>query len=120
MVQAMVRVPKEALDVVAQRFALLADPTRLRILKELNDAGDSSVSALAEAAEVSVANASQHLRRLAVGGVVGHRRAGREVVYRITEPAVSQLCDIVCASLDIAPEASPAPASADRPDSHAS
>ena len=101
----MVRVPTEALDVVARRFALLSDPTRLRVLKQLHDSGEASVSTLAEAAGISVANASQHLGRLALGGVVSRHRVGRTMVYRITEPAVAQLCDIVCASLDIAPEA---------------
>jgi DNA-binding transcriptional ArsR family regulator len=105
----MVRVPTEALEVVARRFALLSDPTRLRVLKELHDSGESSVSALAEAAGVSVANASQHLGRLAVGGVVSRHKEGRTVVYRISEPAVAQLCDIVCASLDITPEAAATP-----------
>ena len=104
MVLAMVRVPTEALEVVARRFALLSDPTRLRVLKVLHDSGESSVSECAEAAGVTVANASQHLGRLATGGVVSRRKVGRTVVYRITEPAISQLCDIVCASLDIAPE----------------
>ena len=104
MVPAMVRVPTEALEDVARRFALLSDATRLRVLKELHDAGESTVSDLAEAAGISVANASQHLGRLAVGGVVSRHRVGRTVVYRITEPAIDQLCDIVCSSLDIATE----------------
>ncbi len=105
----MVRVPTEALEDVARRFALLGDPTRLRILRELHEAGEATVSALAEAADVSVANASQHLGRLAVNGVVGRRREGRTVVYRITEPAIDQLCTIVCASLSIETAATVAP-----------
>jgi DNA-binding transcriptional ArsR family regulator len=109
MVLAMVRVPTEALEDVARRFALLSDPTRLRLLRELHEAGESSVSALAEVSGVSVANASQHLGRLAAGGVVSRVRRGRTVVYCITEPAIAQLCDIVCESLSITPEAPPPP-----------
>ncbi len=116
----MVRVPMEALEDVARRFALLSDPTRLRVLKELHDAGESTVSALAEAADVSVANASQHLVRLAGGGVVSRHKVGRTVVYRITEPAVGQLCDIVCASLDIAPEVPTEDPASPLTDAHAS
>jgi DNA-binding transcriptional ArsR family regulator len=97
----MVGVPKSALDDVARRFSLLGDPTRLRILSELHIAGQATVGEIAEAAEVSVANASQHLGRLALGGIVGRRPEGRTVVYRIVEPAIAQLCAIVCASLDI-------------------
>jgi len=100
----MVGIPKWALDDVARRFALLSDPTRLRILGELHQAGEATVSELAEAAEVSVANASQHLGRLALGGIVGRRPEGRTVVYRIIEPAIEQLCATVCASLQIATE----------------
>ncbi len=100
----MVGVPQPALDDVARRFALLGDPTRLRILGELHKAGQATVSQLAEASDVSVANASQHLGRLALGGIVGRRPEGRTVVYRIIEPAIEQLCAVVCASLDIEPE----------------
>jgi DNA-binding transcriptional ArsR family regulator len=97
----MVQVPTEALEDVARRFALLSDPTRLRVLSELHQADEATVTDLAEAAGVPVANASQHLNRLASGGIVSRRRQGRTVVYRITEPVVLQLCAIVCASLDV-------------------
>jgi len=46
-----------------------------------------------------VANASQHLGRLAMGGIVGRRRTGRTVRYRIVEASIEQLCAIVCASV---------------------
>lgn len=94
-------VPTEALEDVARRFALLSDPTRLRVLSRLHQAGEATVSELAEAAGVSIANTSQHLGRLAAGGIVARRRQGRTAVYRITEPVVLQLCAIVCASLDV-------------------
>lgn len=105
----MVGVPKSALGDVARRFALLGDPTRLRILGELHRAGEATVGEIAEASEVSIANASQHLGRLAMGGIVGRRPEGRTVVYRIIEPAIEQLCAIVCASLEVAVEARPEP-----------
>ncbi len=97
----MVGIPTSALDDVARRFSLLGDPTRLRILGALHQAGEASVGDVAEAAGVSLANASQHLGRLALGGIVGRRHVGRSVVYRIIEPAIEQLCAIVCASLDV-------------------
>ncbi len=97
----MVTVPTEALEDVARRFALLSDPTRLRVLSELHRAGEATVTDLAEAAGISVANTSQHLGRLAAGGIVTRRRQGRTAVYRIIEPIVLQLCTIVCSSLDV-------------------
>ncbi len=107
-------VPFAALDQVAHRFALLADPTRLRILSTLHEAGTATVGQIAQASAVSVANASQHLRRLALGGVVARRRQGRSVVYRICEPSIEQLCSIVCASV----LADPMPASVPGPPPH--
>jgi DNA-binding transcriptional ArsR family regulator len=92
-------VPPAVLDQVAQRFALLSDPTRLRILSAVHECGEATVSDIAEASNVSVANASQHLGRLALGAIVSRSRRGRTVVYRICEPSIEHLCSIVCASL---------------------
>src|SRR6266508_2025181 len=83
-------VPDFVLEETARRFALLGDPTRLRIVSILHDCGECTVGELAEAAGVSVANASQH---------VGRRRLGRTVRYRIVEASIEQLCEIVCASV---------------------
>lgn len=87
------------LEETAARFALLGDPTRLRLLNLLLEGGESTVGELAGAAGISVANTSQHLRRLAHGGILGRRRAGSQVHYRVVEDSIAQLCDIVCASV---------------------
>jgi DNA-binding transcriptional ArsR family regulator len=92
-------IPESALEDVARRFALLGDPSRLRILRVLHQHGALAVGEIASAAGVSVANASQHLGRLAVGGVVGRQRQGRSVVYRIMDETIEQLCTTVCSSL---------------------
>ncbi len=92
-------IPQSALHDVARRFALLGDPTRLRILGVLHQHGSLTVGEIAAAADVSVANASQHLGRLAVGGVVGRQRQGRSVAYRIIDETIEQLCTTVCSSL---------------------
>lgn len=83
----------------AARFALLGDPTRLHLLSLVMERSDDSVGELAEAAGVSVANASQHLRRLESGGILGRRRVGNTVHYRVVEASIEQLCAIVCASV---------------------
>jgi ArsR family transcriptional regulator len=46
-----------------------------------------------------VANASQHLQRLAQGGIVGRRRDGQAVRYRIADETIEQLCRIVCGAV---------------------
>jgi DNA-binding transcriptional ArsR family regulator len=91
--------PGPVLEETAARFALLGDPTRLHLLSMLLDRGECSVGELAEIAGISIANASQHLRRLTLGGIVGRRRDGNQIYYRVVEKTVEQLCAIVCASV---------------------
>lgn len=92
-------VPSSLLDAAAARFRLLGDPTRLRILRALYDADEVTVQALAEATGQSQQNTSKHLRQLAEAGVVGGRRDGLHVHYRITDPTLRALCDLVCDAL---------------------
>lgn len=87
------------LEETAARFALLGDPTRLHLLSVVLDRGECSVGELASATGISAANASQHLRKLTLGGVVARRRAGQQVYYRVAEESIGQLCDMVCASV---------------------
>ena len=92
--------PGPVLQQVAARFALLGDPTRLHLLSLLLEQPDGiAVGELAAAAGTSVANASQHLRRLEAGGILGRRRIGNSVRYRVIEASIEQLCVIVCASV---------------------
>jgi DNA-binding transcriptional ArsR family regulator len=92
-------VPETMLDEAARLFALLSDPTRLRIVSALHEDDELSVRALADRTGSSVANASQHLNRLAAGGVVARRRAGKSVLYRIADERIGQLCEIVCSGV---------------------
>jgi|SRR6266536_164412 DNA-binding transcriptional ArsR family regulator len=92
-------VPDSVLEETARRFALLGDPTRLRIVSVLHECGECSVGEVAAAAGVSVGNASQHLGRLLLGGIVGRQRVGKSVRYRIVEDSIEQLCSIVCTSV---------------------
>lgn len=92
-------IPDTMLEEVAQRFSLLGDPTRLRVVRALHDEGELTVQQIAEAAEISVANASQHLGRLHLGGIVSRRRVGRTVRYVISDPTIEALCNTVCASV---------------------
>jgi DNA-binding transcriptional ArsR family regulator len=87
------------LQQTAARFALLGDPTRLRLLSLLLERSEYTVGELAAAAGVSMANTSQHLRRLEAGGILGRRRIGNAVQYHVVEASVEQLCAIVCASV---------------------
>lgn len=80
-------------------FSLLGDSARLRLVRELHESGELSVGEVAERAGLSLANASQHLARLAEGGLVARRREGRSVRYRVADERLGQLCEIVCTSV---------------------
>ena len=92
-------VSAELLEEAAHRFALLGDPTRLRILSVLHGAGELPVGELAERAGVTRENASQHLGRLAAAGMVARRREGTSVHYRVSDATLAQVCDLVCDSV---------------------
>ena len=92
-------IPANLLEQAAERFRLLSDPTRLRLLNELDDAGELPVGELAERAGVGVSNTSKHLHQLEREGLAARRRQGTTVFYRIADPTLSELCDLVCAGL---------------------
>ena len=71
-------------------FALLADPTRVRILWALRDT-ESDVATLASAAGCRPTVASQHLSKLRFAGLVEGTRDGRRVVYRLRGAHVRNL-----------------------------
>lgn len=84
---------------VAHRFALLGDPTRLRILRAVMEGGEAPVHAIARTAGASRFNTSAHLGRLAAAGLVARRRAGSTVYYRLNDTNLPAICAAMCASL---------------------
>jgi DNA-binding transcriptional ArsR family regulator len=92
-------IPDVLIDEAAHRFALLGDPSRLRVLRSLHESGEVSVGELAELSGLTRTNLSQHLSRLAAAGLVGRRREGTTIYYRIVDDSLAELCDLVCDSL---------------------
>ncbi|MGE0713195.1 MAG: ArsR/SmtB family transcription factor [Planctomycetota bacterium] len=88
----------EALELVAQRFKALSDPTRLALLQALFQ-GELTVQELCERTGTAQANASKHLALLTRQGVLARRKDGLFVRYRIDDPSVMDLCEVVCGSL---------------------
>ncbi len=111
--------PPAALEHVARYFRTLSEPTRLRILNVLGT-GEMSVGDIAVQVDSSIANVSRHLTQMAQYGLVAREHRGNSVLYRIADPAVHELCDLVCGSISRRLEAttaeraafSPAPAKA--------
>jgi DNA-binding transcriptional ArsR family regulator len=72
-------------------FAVLAEPTRRRILDQLRHS-DSSVGALVGMLSVSQPTLSKHLKVLREAGFVSCRTAAQQRIYRI-EPEPLQALD---------------------------
>lgn len=82
-------------ELAAELFGLLSAPTRLRIVCLLCE-GEKNVGDLIGLLGASQPNISQHLGVLYRGGVVGRRRVGAQIFYRIVSPRVLLLRDAVC------------------------
>jgi len=82
------------LERAARVIRVLGHPLRLRLLEMLED-GERNVTELVLASGASQAMVSQQLRILRAERVVGDRRDGPRVFYRITEPKVSRILDCI-------------------------
>lgn len=80
--------PEGAADALATTFATLADPTRARILHALSLADELCVCDLAALLGMSQSAVSHQLRLLRDRRVVGRRKAGRIVYYRLADEHV--------------------------------
>ena len=74
-------------------FKVLANDTRLRLLHALVRAGELCVTELAEAVGMTPQAVSNQLQRLVDRGILGARRNGNNVHYRIVDPCVTNLLD---------------------------
>ena len=89
----------QALEIVARRFAVLAEPMRLRLIQALFD-GEQNVTALVELTDGTQANVSRHLQTLTAAHILARRKEGLQVFYRISDPTIPTLCELVCGSLE--------------------
>ena len=89
---------ERALAHVADYFRALSEPLRLRILNALREQA-RNVGGLTELLDCSQANVSKHLATLMRLGLVERRARGTAAYYRIADPSVYQLCDLVCGQM---------------------
>jgi DNA-binding transcriptional ArsR family regulator len=87
--------PEPLIELVAQRFRVLGEPMRIKLLDRLRD-GDATVGELQEALGASQQNVSKHLGVLHSAAMVSRARSGNSVVYSISDPTVFELCQQVC------------------------
>ena len=71
-------------------WSAIADPSRRRIIDLLVDHGAASASWLAGRVPFSRQAVAKHLLVLERAGLVGHRKQGREVLYRIDAERLDQ------------------------------
>jgi DNA-binding transcriptional ArsR family regulator len=88
----------EAFVLIGERFKALSEPMRLRLLYALMD-GEKTVSELVEESGGLQANVSKHLRMLLEDGIVERRKQGLNSYYRVADPTIYELCDLVCGSI---------------------
>ena len=91
-------VPDELVELIARRFRAIGEPMRIKLLDRLRD-GEATVNELSEAIGASQQNVSKHLALLAEVGIVGRRKDGNRVHYRIADKGVFKLCEDVCGSI---------------------
>jgi DNA-binding transcriptional ArsR family regulator len=90
--------PEPLIDLVAQRFRVLGEPMRIKLLDRLRE-GDATVTELQQALGASQQNVSKHLGVLHAAGMVSRTKAGTHALYAISDPSVFELCDQVCGGL---------------------
>jgi ArsR family transcriptional regulator len=90
----------EVFDKAADLFAVLSTPIRLRIISALCQ-GEKNVGQLLESIGVAQPNMSQHLNILFRSGVLGKRRQGAQVFYRIADDTAAKVCRAVCTQVAI-------------------
>jgi DNA-binding transcriptional ArsR family regulator len=89
----------ELAELIARRFKVLGEPMRIRLLDRLQR-GEASVQELAAAVGTTQQNVSKHLGVLAEAGVLGRRKQGNFVYYRVVDEGIWQLCEDVCGSVE--------------------
>ena len=92
------KIPDEVLDLMAEKFRMLSDATRLAILRTLMDGERNVTSVVAETGR-SQANVSKHLKMLAEAGLIARRKEGLQVYYRLDDTLVRKLCNLVCETI---------------------
>ncbi|MBV9535465.1 MAG: winged helix-turn-helix transcriptional regulator [Solirubrobacterales bacterium] len=87
--------PDPLVELVAQRFRVLGEPMRIKLLDRLRE-GDATVGELQQALGASQQNISKHLGILHAAGMVARTKHGTHARYSISDPSVFELCDQIC------------------------
>ncbi len=89
---------EEVFAKAAELFRVMSAPMRLRIISALCN-GEKNVGELLAEIQTTQPNMSQHLNTLYQSGVLGKRREGVQIYYRIVNDRVVSLCRAVCVQI---------------------
>ena len=92
-------VTPDVAQMIADRFRLLAEPMRIRILDRLRS-GEANVHELAGLLGTTPQNVSKHLGVLAREGIVAKRKEGNFAYYRVADEGIWELCHLVCSGVE--------------------
>jgi Predicted transcriptional regulator len=81
-------------DLQAELCKTMGNAARLHIVHSLRE-GPKRVTEIVEATGLAQAKVSQHLAILRAYGVVTTKREGRDVIYRIANPKLVRVCDLM-------------------------
>jgi ArsR family transcriptional regulator len=85
----------QTFDAAAELFRVMSAPMRLKIINCLCD-GEKNVSYLLTRVNTTQPNMSQHLNTLYQAGILGKRREGVQIFYRIIDKRIVLICEAVC------------------------
>lgn len=74
-------------------FKVLANDTRIRLLHVLVRSGEAPVSDICAELDMTPQAVSSHLQKLSASGILGSRREGNFIFYRILDPCIPVLLE---------------------------
>ena len=92
------QITPKTLRLIAAKLQAISDSSRLSLLNQLR-MGEKTVTELVKVTRMGQANVSKHLRVLREHQLVEFRKVGLQAYYRILDPVVFKLCDLLCSAL---------------------
>ncbi len=92
------KMPEEMLTAVANRFKLLSEPMRLKILRTLCE-NERTVQEIVNEINASQANVSKHLALMHDNGIVNRRKEGLKCYYSIADDSIIYACYLISKSV---------------------
>jgi DNA-binding transcriptional ArsR family regulator len=85
-------------DKVARYFALLSDPSRLKVIHAICSV-ECSVNEVVVATGLTQSTVSRHLKSLHDSGVASRRKQGTLALYAVIDSTLTDICRTACVNL---------------------